>query len=97
MSPSRQNGQILDNPCALLFKSQDKGPLQCLIPVILATREGGRGFHFEASPGKKVSESTISTNKPDIVVHACHPSYVTGIDRRIIVRGQPQAKTQEPI
>jgi hypothetical protein len=31
-----------------------------------------------------------------MVVHSCNPSYTRGRGRRIMVRGQPQAKMQDP-
>jgi hypothetical protein len=34
---------------------------------------------------QKVSKTLSSTNKPGVVVYACHPSYTEGIDKRIAV------------
>jgi hypothetical protein len=45
---------------------------------------GGRD-QFETSLGKK--QDSISTNKKlGVVVHACHPTYVANINRRISVQ-----------
>jgi hypothetical protein len=44
------------------------------------------GFHFEASPGKKVSKTPISTNKPFVVVHVYNPNYGGGVNRRVVVQ-----------
>jgi hypothetical protein len=36
-------------------------------------------------PRQKVSETLPPTNKPGVVAHACNPSYIEGIGRRILV------------
>jgi hypothetical protein len=43
-----------------------------------------------SQPGQKVSETTISTNEPSMVVLVCNPSYARGggIGRRITVLGE---------
>jgi hypothetical protein len=43
---------------------------------------------------KKVSKTTISTNKLKVVAGACHPSYAGGINRRIMVQASPRQKCE---
>jgi hypothetical protein len=47
----------------------------------------------QGQPRQKVIKAPISTNKPDVVLCTCNPSYVGGRSRRIVGPGQPQAKT----
>jgi hypothetical protein len=66
-------------------------------PVIPATWEAEiRKIVVQHQPGKKVSETPISTNKPAVVVHTCHPSYTGGIGMKIVacmgVRHDPISK-----
>jgi hypothetical protein len=46
-------------------------------------------IELEFSLGKTVNETPISTNKPGVVIHACNPSYVGSIGRRMIVQDWP--------
>jgi hypothetical protein len=39
----------------------------------------------------------MSTNEPDVVVYIRNSSYMGGIGRRIVARGQPWAKRQDPV
>jgi hypothetical protein len=43
---------------------------------------------------KKSYRDPISTNKPDMVIHALDPNYIRGIGRRIVVQGQPRRKSK---
>jgi hypothetical protein len=36
-------------------------------------------------PGQKISETPISTNRSDMVVHNYNPSYAGGLSRRVII------------
>jgi hypothetical protein len=58
-----------------------------------------RWISFLGQPKQKVQETPISINKKvDIVVHACHPSYIGSLKSRIAVhvgpgiRGTPYSK-----
>jgi hypothetical protein len=42
----------------------------------------------------KKKKKLISTNMSGMVTHTCHPSYVGGIGRSIMDKGEPQATTQ---
>jgi hypothetical protein len=43
-------------------------------------------IYFKVNPRQKVLRALISTNKKlGIVAHACHPSYLESINRRIMV------------
>jgi hypothetical protein len=54
-----------------------------MVHALNSSYSGGRArLQLEASPGKKVS---ISTNKPDKVVHACDPIYAEGLGRRTVI------------
>jgi hypothetical protein len=46
------------------------------------------------STGAKGYSEPIPTNKPVVVVRICNSSYAEGVDRRMIVQGQPWAKTE---
>jgi hypothetical protein len=35
----------------------------------------------------KSFQDSISSNKPGVIVHTCHPSYLGSIDSRIVVQG----------
>jgi hypothetical protein len=47
-------------------------------------------LQFEASLGKKVSETPILINKLGVVVYICGPSYVGGIGKRINILAGPR-------
>jgi hypothetical protein len=45
---------------------------------------GGDQEHLRSrQPTEKVSKNPISTNKPDMVVHTCNPSYERGVGRKM--------------
>jgi hypothetical protein len=50
-----------------------------VIPAIWEI-EIGRIVVQDQSEGKKLSKTTISTNKLNVVAQACHPSYREGIN-----------------
>jgi hypothetical protein len=56
-------------------------------------------LNYSLSKQKKKKRDSIEVSDLGlgVVVHACNPSYEGGVDRRISVQGQPQAKTQDPI
>jgi hypothetical protein len=37
------------------------------------------------------------TNKPDMMMHVCNPSYAEVVGRRITVQGWPEKKAQDPV
>jgi hypothetical protein len=47
---------------------------------------------FETSPGKKVGETLSQPTKLDMMACACHPIYVGGINRTMVVQGNPTGK-----
>jgi hypothetical protein len=48
------------------------------------------GSRFKVNLEQKVSETPISTNKPQVI--ACHANYIRGIDKRILVQAGPRPK-----
>jgi hypothetical protein len=59
----------------------------CLYSQLLRRQRLGRG-----QPGQKISKTFHLKNKLSVVLHAYNPSSAKGIDRRIIIQGQPRAK-----
>jgi hypothetical protein len=59
------------------------------MPIIPAIQE--TEIRKIASPGRKVNETPISTNRPGMVVCICNPRHIGDIRRRNEVPGQPQA------
>jgi heterodisulfide reductase subunit A-like polyferredoxin len=53
-----------------------------------------REIMVRGQSGQKVGKTTISTNKSDVVVHTCHPSYAGGVNRRIVVHTGLSKKAQ---
>jgi hypothetical protein len=53
-----------------------------LMPIIPATLEVIERISVQGQPGQKVSETLISTNKPDVVVCVCKPSYMGIVELR---------------
>jgi hypothetical protein len=62
--------------------------------VIPAIQEAEIGrISAQGQPGKMLARPHLS-KKPDVLVHICNQSQVHGsIGRRIVVQGQPQAKS----
>jgi hypothetical protein len=46
-------------------------------------------WRFQASLGEKLARP-ISTKKPGVVVHTCHPSYTGGRAKRIKIQDGPR-------
>jgi hypothetical protein len=49
------------------------------------SRGQDRRIVVRGQPGQKVTELLISTNKLGVVAHACDPSYVGGVGKRMVV------------
>jgi hypothetical protein len=61
-----------------------------LMPAIQEVEIGKTAV--QGQPKQKVSETSISINKPGMVVSTYDPSYVGGRDRRITVQAAPGEK-----
>jgi hypothetical protein len=62
--------------------------------VIPATWEAQAGKITVQGQPRQSYQDLISTNKPGMVVHACHLSYTGGRGRKIIVLGWPRLKVR---
>jgi hypothetical protein len=70
--------------------------VQWLIPVIPTTQEAEIGrITVQGQPRQKVSETPIPIKKSGVVLGACNPSYIEGINRRIMVQ-VGQGKNMRP-
>jgi hypothetical protein len=64
--------------------------VQWYTPIISATLEVKIGrIVVQGLPGQKVSKIPISTNNLGMFAHACQPSYMGGINRKITDQAGP--------
>jgi hypothetical protein len=61
----------------------------------LVGRQRWGALQLQASLGKKSVRPHFNEQSRHGGLHACHPNYVEGIDRKIMIPGQPLAKMQE--
>jgi hypothetical protein len=59
------------------------------IPVFLGTLEAETGSWFQANVSKNLERLYLNYKKLGVVVYTCHPSYVEGVHKNIMVQASP--------